>query len=70
VLTGKLSLLSREEARKIIQHLGGKVVVSVSSQTSYVIVGEAPGSKFQKAKSLGVPTLDESEFNKLIDSLK
>jgi len=70
VLTGKLSRLSREEATKIIQHLGGKVVVSVSSQTSYVIVGEAPGSKFQKAKSLGVPTLDEPEFNKLINSLK
>jgi DNA ligase (NAD+) len=69
-LTGKLSLLSREEATKIIQHLGGKVVVSVSSQTSYVIVGETPGSKFQKAKSLGVPTMDESEFHKLIDSLK
>ena len=70
VLTGKLSRLTREEATEIIQQYGGKVVSSVSSKTSYVIVGEAPGTKFQKAKSLGVPTLDESEFHKLIDSAK
>jgi len=70
VLTGKLSRFTREEATEIIQQLGGKVISSVSSKTSYVIVGEAPGSKYQMAKSLGVPTLDESEFHKLIDSFK
>ena len=70
VLTGKLSRFTREEATEIIQDLGGQVVSSVSSKTSYVIVGDAPGSKYQKAKSLGVPTLDESDFQNLIDSSK
>ncbi len=70
VLTGKLSRLTREEATDLIQNLGGKVVSSVSSNTSYVVVGDSPGSKFQKAKHLGVPTLDESEFHELIDSLE
>lgn len=70
VLTGKLSRFTREEATTIIQNLGGQVVSSVSSKTSYVIVGEAPGSKFQKARSLGVQTLDESQFQDFIDSLE
>jgi DNA ligase (NAD+) len=70
VLTGKLSRFTREEATAIIQNLGGQVVSSVSSKTSYVIVGEAPGSKLQKAKSLDVPTLDESQFQDLINSLE
>ncbi len=70
VLTGKLSRFTREEATTIIQNLGGQVVSSVSSNTSYVIVGEAPGSKFQKARSLGVPILDESQFQDLINSLE
>jgi DNA ligase (NAD+) len=69
VLTGKLSRLTREGATEIIQHLGGIVVNSVSHKTTYVIAGEAPGSKLQKARVLGVPVLDESEFQKLIDSL-
>ena len=70
VLTGKLSRFTREEAAAIIRSLGGQVVPSVSSKTNYVIVGEAPGSKLQKAKSLGVSILDESQFQKLIDSLE
>ena len=70
VLTGKLSRFTREEASAIIQRLGGQVSSSVSNKTSYVIVGEAPGSKLQKAKSLGVSILDESQFQKLIDSFK
>lgn len=70
VLTGKLSRFTREEAEEIIRNLGGQVVSSVSRKTTYVIVGEAPGSKLQKARSLGVLPLDESEFQKLIDSSK
>ncbi len=66
ILTGKLSRFTREEATAIIQNLGGQVVSSVSSKTSYVIVGEAPGSKLQKARSLGVQILDESQFQELI----
>jgi DNA ligase (NAD+) len=70
VLTGKLSRFTREGATEIIQHLGGIVVSSVSRKTTYVIAGEAPGSKLQKARVLGVPILDESEFQRFIDSLK
>ena len=70
VLTGKLSRFTREEAEEIIRNFGGQVVSSVSRKTSYVIVGEAPGSKLQKARNLGVPILDESGFQKLIDSLE
>ncbi len=70
VLTGKLSRFTREEATEIIQRLGGQVVSSVGRKTTYVIVGENPGSKLQKARSFGVPTLNESEFQKLIDSLE
>ena len=70
VLTGKLSRFTREEATAIIQGLGGQVVSSVSRKTNYVVVGEDPGSKFQKAKDLGIPTLDEQAFHNLTDSLK
>jgi DNA ligase (NAD+) len=68
VLTGKLTRLTREEAAEIIQKLGGTVVSTVSGKTSYLIVGENPGSKLQKAKRLGVSTMDEAEFHHFIDS--
>ncbi len=70
VLTGKLTRFTRDEAAEIIQNLGGQVVSSVSRNTTFVVVGENPGSKYKKAKSLGVPTLNESEFQQLIDSLE
>lgn len=66
ILTGKLSSLTREEAQDIIENLGGVVTSSVSSKTSFVVVGESPGSKLQRAKELNIPTLDEEEFLKLI----
>ena len=56
----------REEAKKKIKDLGGKVSESVSKQTSYVIAGKEPGSKYEKAKSLGVEILNEEDFLKLI----
>ncbi len=65
VLTGALSSLSREETKEMIEKMGGTVTSSVSRNTHYVIVGESPGSKLQKAQKLGVPTLDEKEFLKL-----
>jgi DNA ligase (NAD+) len=68
VLTGKLQRYTRDEAAELIQNRGGKVVSSVSRKTSYVIAGEEPGSKWQKAKSLGVLILDESEFHALMAS--
>jgi len=66
VLTGKLSGMTREETAEVIKSLGGTVSSSVSRNTTYVIVGESPGSKFKKAQKLGIPTLGEKEFSRLI----
>jgi DNA ligase (NAD+) len=65
VFTGGLANRSREEAGEIVQQHGGKVSGSVSKKTDYVVVGTDPGSKFEKAKELGVPILTEQEFEKL-----
>lgn len=66
VLTGKLLDLSREEAAEIIEDLGGTISNSVSSKTTYVVVGDSPGSKLERARRLGIPTLEEKEFLKFI----
>lgn len=66
VLTGTLSSMSRDEAKKKIRSLGGEISESVSSKTGYVVAGENPGSKYDKAKELGVKILNEKEFLKLI----
>jgi DNA ligase (NAD+) len=67
VLTGGLEALSREQAQAEIEARGGKVTSSVSKKTSYVVVGESPGSKLAKAESLGVSTLDEAGFVHLLE---
>src|SRR5580765_4389354 len=66
VFTGGLANRSREEAGEIVKQHGGQVVNSVSKKTSYVVVGSDPGSKYDKAKELGAPILDEAGFEKLI----
>ena len=66
VLTGTLGSLTREQATEAIEQLGGKVTGSVSRKTSYVVVGVDPGSKAEKARALGVETLDEAAFRRLI----
>lgn len=66
VLTGALESFTRDEAQKIIEDMGGRVSSSVSKNTDFVLVGDQPGSKLDKAKSLGVKTIDENEFKKLI----
>jgi DNA ligase (NAD+) len=65
VLTGALSEFTREQASEIIEELGGKVTSSVSKKTDYVLVGAEPGSKLDKARSLGVETISEAEFKRL-----
>jgi len=66
VVTGALGTLTREAARELIERLGGRVTSSVSKKTSYVVVGEAPGSKADDARRLGVETLDEAAFLRLV----
>jgi DNA ligase (NAD+) len=67
VLTGTLETMSRENAKEKILELGGKFVSSVSKKTDYVVVGENPGSKAEKAKALGVKILSEKEFINLLE---
>jgi DNA ligase (NAD+) len=62
VLTGALSTMTRSEASNQIRALGGKVTPSVSKSTSALIVGDSPGSKYNRAQELGVPVLTEEEF--------
>lgn len=66
VLTGTLKDFTRTQAKEIISELGGRVTGSVSKKTDYVIAGEDPGSKYQKAQKLGVTIINEEEFKKLI----
>lgn len=66
VLTGELIGFTRDEAKDIIRKEGGNVSSSVSKKTDYVVVGENPGSKYDKAKELGVDILDEEGFRKII----
>ena len=66
MLTGTLNAMTRSEAKGLIQGKGGRVASTVSQKTDYLVVGESPGSKLQKAQDLGVTTLDENEFLKLL----
>ncbi|OHA18052.1 MAG: hypothetical protein A2836_03630 [Candidatus Taylorbacteria bacterium RIFCSPHIGHO2_01_FULL_45_63] len=66
VLTGTLSSMSRDEAKAKIKALGGDVIGSVSKNTSYVVAGDSPGSKYDDAIKLGVPILDEEAFFELL----
>ena len=66
VLTGSLELFTRDEAKDIIESLGGKTVDSVSKKTSVVIVGSSPGSKYTKAQELNIPIWTEEEFKEKI----
>ena len=68
VLTGTLPTMTREEATKAIEELGGKVSGSVSKKTHYVVAGEEAGTKLEKARQLGIPVLSEPEFREIIKS--
>jgi DNA ligase (NAD+) len=69
VLTGTLSLFSREQAKQMIEDSGGHVSSSVSSKTDFVVAGADPGSKLDKAKKLGVKIVEEDEFLRLVKSV-
>ncbi|MFX4262032.1 NAD-dependent DNA ligase LigA [Pelotomaculum propionicicum] len=65
VLTGALENFSRQEAQEIVERLGGKVSSSASRSTDYVVAGDKPGSKYDKALALGIPILDEKGFREI-----
>ena len=67
VLTGSLERFTRDEATKMIEDRGGKAAGSVSKKTSYVVAGEAAGSKLRKAQELGIPVLTEEEFLQMME---
>lgn len=67
VFTGELSTMTRNDAAKLVEKYGGREVKSISKNTSYVVVGENPGSKYQKALELNLKILNEEEFLKLIN---
>ena len=67
VITGTLPHMTREEATALIEAAGGKVASSVSSKTDYLVVGEAPGgTKYNKARELGIPMIDEAELLRML----
>jgi DNA ligase (NAD+) len=67
VVTGSLAGFSRDDAKEAILARGGKAAGSVSKKTAYVVAGDAPGSKYDKAVELGVPILDEDGFRRLLE---
>lgn len=68
VVTGTLTTLTRNEIKELIENNGGKATGSVSKKTSYLVAGEAAGSKLTKAQDLGIPVLSEEEFLKMLNS--
>ena len=66
VFTGALKSFTRDEAERIVEELGGRAASSVSRKTDYVVAGESPGSKLDRARALGVTVIDEEEFKKMI----
>ena len=69
VLTGTLSTYTREEAEEIITRFGGNITASVSKKTDYVLAGDKAGSKLDKAKTLDIKILNESEFKEKISEV-
>jgi DNA ligase (NAD+) len=66
VVTGTLARYTRDEIEELITQAGGRATSSVSKSTDYVVAGEKAGSKLAKAQKLGVPVIDEDEFDRLL----
>ena len=66
-VTGSMEGYSRDEAKEAITARGGRAAGSVSKKTAFVVAGEAPGSKYEKALEIGVPVLDEAGFRVLLE---
>jgi len=66
VFTGALESMKRSEAKQLVEEHGGTIASSVSRKVDYVVVGDDPGSKLEQAEELGIKTIDEAEFKKLI----
>ena len=66
VFTGALQYFGRDEARNLVESMGGMTASIISKKVDFVVIGEDPGSKFDKAKELGIKTLTEEEFKKII----
>ena len=67
MLTGSLEKYSRPEATRALEGLGAKVTSSVSKKTSYVVAGDTPGSKLERAQALKIPVLDEAGLEQLLE---
>ena len=67
VITGTLPTLSRQQAMQLVEQHGGRVTDSVSKKTAFVVAGESPGSKLEKARSLGVEVIDEAELRRRLE---
>lgn len=70
VFTGTLKSMTRDEAKKLVESLGGRVSESVSKNTDFLVIGENPGSKLQRAQALGIKTLTEEDFLKIVNFRK
>ena len=68
VISGTLPTLSRENAKRLIEENGGKTTDSVSKNTSYLLLGDNPGSKLDKAKALGIPIIEEAELLAMVNA--
>ena len=66
VFTGALKSMTRDQAKNLVESLGGRVASSVSKKVDIVVVGESPGSKLEKARKLGIKTINEEEFLKMV----
>ncbi len=67
VFTGALDSFTRDEARDLVESLGGRTALNVSKKVDYVVAGSDPGSKYERAKELGITVLTENQFREMVE---